>query len=149
MRLADIDKVLAVETRCYSHPWTRGNFIDSLAAGYLTELLEDDAGRVVAYLLALQGVEEMHLLNLTVHPARQRRGIGRMLLEQLAQRARRRGDRTLWLEVRESNAAARRLYRQAGMAEVGIRPGYYPAGGDAREDAVVMQLALDAGDALD
>ena len=149
MRPSDLDAILAIEARAYSHPWTRGNFVDSLAAGYLAELLEDDHGGVVAYLVALHGVDEMHLLNLTVHPARQRRGIGRRLLDQLAERARARGDRKLWLEVREGNTAARRLYRRAGMVEVGLRRGYYPATGNQREDAVVMQLRLEPDDALD
>ncbi len=149
MRLADLDAVVAIEVRAYSHPWTRGNFVDSLAAGYDAEVLEDDEGRVIAYLLALRGHEETHLLNLTVEPALQRRGIGRMLLDRLAARVRTRGDRTLWLEVRRSNAGARRLYRAAGMAEVGSRRDYYPALGNAREDAIVMRLALGGGDALD
>ncbi len=149
MTLADLDAVLAIEVRAYSHPWSRGNFVDSLAAGYEAELLEDGQGRVIAYLLALCGHEETHLLNLTVEPALQRRGIGRLLLDRLAARARARGDRMIWLEVRQSNAAARRLYRDAGMVEVGLRRGYYPAEGNAREDAIVMRLALQDGDALD
>lgn len=149
MRTTDLDAVLAIEEQCYSHPWTRGNFIDSLAAGCRAELFEDDAGRAVAYLVALAGVGETHLLNLSVQPQMQRRGYGRMMLERLAAQARARGDRALWLEVRAGNEAARRLYRKAGMVEVGLRRGYYPAAGHAREDAVVMQLILEPGDALD
>ena len=149
MRLADLDAVLAVEVQAYGHPWTRANFVDSLAVGYLAELLEDRQDRVIAYLLAMQGYEETHLLNLTVLPAMQGRGIGRTLLDQLIERTRERGDGKLWLEVRQSNAVARRLYRRAGMAEVGIRRGYYPDAGGRREDAVVMQLMLGDDDALD
>lgn len=149
MRVDDLDAVLAIEVRAYSHPWTRGNFIDALAAGYEAEALEDAEGRVIAYLVALRGHEETHLLNLTVEPALQRRGIGRMLLDRLAERVRARGDRMLWLEVRRSNTVARRLYRDAGMVEAGLRRGYYPATGNTREDAIVMRLALRDGDALD
>lgn len=149
MQVSDLDAVLAVEVLAYSHPWTRANFIDSLAAGYLAELLQDVQGSVIAYLLAMHGHEETHLLNLTVCPALHGQGLGRALLEQVARRARARGDRMLWLEVRESNAVARHLYRSAGMVEVGLRRGYYPAALGRREDAVVMQLALGQRDALD
>jgi [ribosomal protein S18]-alanine N-acetyltransferase len=149
MRLADIDAVLAVEVRAYSHPWTRGNFIDSLAAGYVAELLEDGRGRVIAYLVAMHGHEETHLLNLSVRPSMQGRGIGRALLDTLIEAVRARGDRMLWLEVRPSNGVARQLYRSAGMVEVGLRRGYYPAAGGEREDALVMRLALGDANALD
>ena len=149
MRLWDIDAVLAVEHSAYSHPWTRGNFVDSLAVGHFAELLEDAQGGVVAYLLAMHGHEETHLLNLTVRPALQGQGIGRTLLEGLIERVRERGDHRLWLEVRQSNAVARHLYARAGMVEAGLRRGYYPAADDKREDGVVMQLTLRADDALD
>ena len=65
MRLDDLDAVLAVERSTYSFPWTRGNFIDSLASGYLAELLLDDSARLIGYFVAMVGVDEMHLLNLS------------------------------------------------------------------------------------
>lgn len=152
----DLDQVMALEAMAYSHPWTRGNFADSLAAGYFSELRFDDEGRLLAYWVAMPGADEMHLLNLTVSPDAQRRGHGRSLLERLVRRAERRGDQMLWLEVRPSNQPARLLYRNAGFAEVGLRRGYYPAD-RGREDALVMRLALprldamsmESGDALD
>jgi len=143
MAVIDLDAVLAVEVAAYSHPWTRGNFVDALAAGYRSELrLRPDDGALLGYCIALPGVQEMHLLNLSVAPAHQRAGHGWALLQRLCDDARRRGDESLWLEVRESNAAARTLYRRAGFTEVGVRRGYYPAARLAREDAVVMRLAL-------
>ena len=149
MQLSDLDAVMAIEICAYSHPWTRGNFVDSLAAGYEAEIAADDDGMALGYSVAMRSLGETHLLNLTVHPTAQRRGLGRRLLEAVVALAQERGDRMLWLEVRESNRVARRLYRQAGFAEVGVRPGYYPAAGDAREDAVVMQRILESDDALD
>jgi len=95
--------------------------------------------------VAQPGFEETHLLNLTVAPARQRQGHGRALLRALADWARARGDATLWLEVRQSNAAGRALYAATGFAEVGLRRAYYPAHRQQREDAVVMRLDLQAG----
>ena len=145
MQYGDLDAVLAVERAAYSFPWTRGNFIDSLAAGYLAEMLVDDRAGLVGYYVAMAGVDEMHLLNLTVAPAQQRRGHSRTLLDALERRCRERSLATLWLEVRASNARARQVYARRGFAEVGLRRGYYPAGKAQREDAIVMSLPLGEG----
>ena len=142
MAVADLDAVAAIEVLAYSHPWSRGNFVDSLAAGYDTELCLGADGELLAYRVAMAGVEETHLLNLTVAPNHQRQGHGLAMLGRLAQMARGRGDQRLWLEVRDSNDVARALYRRFGFAEVGLRRGYYPADRQRREDAVVMSLDL-------
>lgn len=140
MTVRDLDAVLTIEQRAYSFPWSRGNFTDSLAAGYLAELWSlDDA--VLGYLVAMPGVDELHLLNITVAPEHQGCGHGRLMMAALQAHARRTGAAALWLEVRESNHRARALYRGLGYAEVGLRRGYYPAA-VRREDAVVMRLAL-------
>jgi len=145
MTPARLDAVVAIEQAVYAFPWSRGNFVDSLAAGYLAEVLVDARGELIGYYVAMGGVEEMHLLNVTVRPLLQGRGHGRAMLDALVAHSRARGARTLWLEVRESNLHARELYRRYGFAEVGIRRGYYPAP-LGREDAVVMSLTLDSGD---
>jgi ribosomal-protein-alanine N-acetyltransferase len=142
-----LDAVLAVEQAAYEFPWTRGNFIDSLAAGYVAEALLDGDGELQAYFIAMPGVDEVHLLNLTVAPALQRRGIATMLLDELVRRCRARRASQLWLEVRGSNAPALALYRRYGFRHVGMRKGYYPAAGGTREDAMVMSIGV--GDALD
>ena len=144
MTVADLDGVLALELRAYSHPWTRGNFIDSLAAAYTAELRLDGAGRLLGYFVALQGFEETHLLNLTVASSAQRAGHGRAMLERLQALARQRGDQALWLEVRPSNLPARALYQRAGFVQVGCRRDYYPTDHPQREDALVLRLGLDA-----
>jgi ribosomal-protein-alanine N-acetyltransferase len=142
MQYGDLDAVLSVERAAYSFPWTRGNVIDSLAAGYLAEMLVDDVVGLVGYYVAMAGVDEMHLLNLTVTPAQQRRGHSRTLLDALERRCREQHLSALWLEVRASNARARQVYARRGFAEVGLRRGYYPAGKAQREDAIVMSLPL-------
>jgi ribosomal-protein-alanine N-acetyltransferase len=144
MGMADVEAVMAIEQAAYSHPWTRGNFIDSLAAGYLAWLRHDESGALIGYCVALPGHQETHLLNLTVAPARQRGGLGRALLAELVDWARLRGDAALFLEVRQSNHGALALYAAAGFEEVGQRRDYYPADHHRREDAVVMRLPLDA-----
>lgn len=148
MTVRDVDAVAAVEATAYGFPWSRGNFVDSLAAGYLAEVLDGGDAGLLGYFVAMPGVDELHLLNITVAPAWQRRGLGSGLLDAVRQHAVDRGLARLWLEVREGNHRARALYRRRGFAEVGLRRGYYPAA-VGREDAVVMSLALEARDAVD
>lgn len=140
MTVGDLAAVMALEVRAYTHPWSQGNFVDSLAAGHLAEVL-DDAG-LLGYFVAMPGVGELHLLNLTVGPAHQGHGHGSALLEAVLAHARARQLPTVWLEVRASNARARALYARRGFQEVGLRRGYYPAA-RGREDAVVMRRELD------
>lgn len=139
MQAGDVDAVVAVEVLCYSHPWTRGNFIDSLAAGYTAELLVHPEEGLIGYTVSMPGADELHLLNITVAPAWQGMGHGLALLRSVQARAQALGMASLWLEVRQSNLRARALYRRFGFAEVGQRRAYYPAVG-GREDAVVMRL---------
>ena len=154
MTVADLDAVLAIENVVYEFPWTRGNFIDSLAASYSARLLRDAQGGLRAYWVAMPGVQEMHLLNLTVAPAWQHRGLGRAMLDSLVAVSCEAGAEFLWLEVRQSNQRARAVYERYGFAAVGARRSYYPAAAGTREDACVMRLAVAArtsevGDALD
>lgn len=140
MHIDDLDGVLAIERSVYSFPWTRGNFIDSLAAGYLAELLLHERFGLIGYYIAMAGVDEMHLLNLSVAAAHQRLGHARTLLHALEANCRVLHLPKLWLEVRLSNARARQIYLRRGFAEVGMRRGYYPAGKGQREDAIVMSM---------
>lgn len=151
MTLADLDAVVALEQVVYPFPWTHGNFVDSLAAGHVTQLMRSRDGALCAYCVALPGVDEMHLLNLTVAPAAQGQGLARRLLDDLVARCGRERRGALWLEVRESNQRARRVYERYGFVAVGLRRGYYPAAG-RREDALVMRLSIavaEGGDALE
>ncbi|MBA3773766.1 MAG: ribosomal protein S18-alanine N-acetyltransferase [Ramlibacter sp.] len=138
---ARLDDVLVVEQAAYSQPWTRGNFTDSLQAGYQAQVLHAD-GTVLGYFVAMKGVDEVHLLNLTVAPAHQRQGWGRLMLDALALWARGQGAQWLWLEVRASNVRAQHIYESHGYRHVGERKSYYPAAQGRREDAVVMSLKL-------
>ncbi|MBK7059817.1 MAG: ribosomal protein S18-alanine N-acetyltransferase [Rubrivivax sp.] len=145
LKACDLDRVLAVEQRAYSFPWTRGNFIDALAAGYLAELWVDAHDDLVGYHVAMVGVDELHLLNLTVAPQWQRLGHARSLLDALEQHCRQHQLGSLWLEVRAGNQRARQVYSRRGFVEVGLRRNYYPAAHGSREDAIVMSLAIAAG----
>ena len=146
MQETDLDRVMAVEVQAYSFPWSRGNFGDSLRSGYLAEMLMDGQGEeLLGYFVAMPGVEEMHLLNLTVTPQRQRQGHARTLLDRLQMRSADHGATVLWLEVRVSNHRALSVYEARGFEKVGKRSGYYPASAGRREDAVVMRLPLESG----
>lgn len=137
---ADLDAVEAIERALYEFPWTLGNFRDSLAAGYSCWGLHGPGG-LMAYAVMMLGVNEAHLLNLSVAAPCQRRGLASRLLEHLSAVARDYGAQVLFLEVRPSNLAARRLYARHGFQHAGTRRGYYPAR-DGREDALVLSRAL-------
>ena len=143
MQLADLDPIVSVEAQCYVVPWTRGNFVDSLAAGYEARVLRGAAGELQAYFIAMPGFEELHLLNITVAPAYQGRGLALCMLDELRRLCGLHGAHKIWLEVRISNERARAIYRRHGFAEVGVRRGYYPMPqGGPREDAVLMSLEV-------
>ena len=101
---ARLDEVVAIERSAYDHPWTRGNFADSLRSGYQAQVLGAD-GVLLGYFVAMKGVDEVHLLNITVAPDHQRQGWGRVMLDALALWARGQGAQWLWLEVRVEQCA--------------------------------------------
>ena len=140
MTEARLDAVVASEQRAYEHPWTWGNFADSLRSGYQAQLL--CAGDVVlGYFVAMRGVDEVHLLNITVDPDHQGQGWGRVMLEAIALWARGQHAHWVWLEVRTSNLRAQQVYARYGYRRVGERRNYYPAQ-QGREDAIVMSYKL-------
>lgn len=141
LSLARLDAVLEVEKQAYSHPWTRGNFTDAMASGNQIQLLLGGE-QLLGYFVAMLGVEEAHLLNLTVAPDFQRQGWAQVLLDALALWARGQGAQWLWLEVRASNRRARQIYEANGFQRVGERKRYYPLSATEREDAIVMSRLL-------
>lgn len=140
MRDADVPAVLLVEKDSYEFPWSAGNFIDSVHAGYSAWVYEV-GGEIIGYFVQMMAMDEAHLLNITVAPAWRRQGLGRALLKYAMDTAREHHVRTLFLEVRPSNQAAIELYEQTGFEAFALRKGYYPAK-DGREDALVMRSAL-------
>ena len=139
-----------IESLSYSHPWTRQNFLDSLSARYWLEGLFDSALQtqnppLIGYFVAMKGVDEVHLLNLTVSPHSRRRGFAKGLLDVLRSFAQSSNLTWIWLEVRKSNTAAIALYTSYGFLICGERKNYYPlglSGAKAREDAVLMSYHI-------
>ena len=149
MTALHLDAVQRIESTAYLYPWSRGNFSDSINAGYQAQLLWAGPDELLGYFVAMKGVDEVHLLNITVAPAHQRQGWSRVMLDGLAVWARGQGAQWLWLEVRLSNVRAKSVYEGYGFKRVGLRKNYYPSGGPGgaagtREDAVVMSLLLAA-----
>lgn len=140
MRESDLDEVLAIESAVYSHPWTRGNFVDSLRSGYACRTWRLGS-ELLGYFVLMAAVGEAHLLNLSVAAARQRRGHGTALLREAMRLARELGARQMFLEVRPSNRPGQALYEGFGFRKVARRRDYYPAAA-GREDALVLSRAL-------
>ncbi len=142
MQQGDVDDVVALEQSVYPHPWTRGNFVDSIASGYQGWVLRDEQHALVGYFLLMGAVDEAHLLNVAVAAGRQGEGIGRFLLDKVMACARGLAAESVLLEVRPSNARALQVYLRYGFCQIGRRKAYYPAHDNQREDAIVMRLPL-------
>lgn len=136
----DLAVVETIERAVYAHPWTQGNFTDSLAAGYHCWIMEC-GGMITGYCVMMAAAGEAHLLNLSVAADWQRRGLGSGLLRFILKLAQNDSAQTIFLEVRASNTAGRALYARHGFSEIGSRRGYYPVGAE-REDAVTMEKKL-------
>lgn len=142
MLVVDMDAVVAIEEKIYAHPWTRGNFLDSLYSHYQTLTMRDPSGRLLGYFLVMEAVDEAHLLNISVAEDVQGEGFGHLLLDYAVALARRRQMSIMLLEVRVSNLRALQVYRRYGFTEIGRRKNYYPVDQHTREDAIVMSLPL-------
>lgn len=139
-----LDRVLQIENAVYPHPWSRANFEDSIKTGYQMQVLTTPDADILGYFIAMNGFEEVHVLNITVAEPYQRQGWARVMLDALAVWSRGQGAQWLWLEVRGSNERALHVYKAQGFKLVSVRQDYYPKGPKAngREDAIVMSLKL-------
>lgn len=136
----DLDAVREIEARAYAFPWTRGNFSDSMTAGYSCWVYEM-AGEMIGYGVMMIAAGEAHLLNICIDVPWQARGLGRKLAMHLIEVARGYHADMMFLEVRTSNVAALRLYEHIGFSRMSVRKGYYPAVG-GREDAILMGMKI-------
>lgn len=142
MQVTDLAEVVGIEEVVHSHPWSHGNFLDSLGSGHDAWVLRDACGLLLGYVVLMPVVDEMHVLTISVRAEAQGQGIGRMLMKEAALMARAQGMASMLLEVRPSNQPALRVYGKLGYQEIGRRKGYYAAAGQGREDALVLRLAL-------
>ncbi|MBM4300398.1 MAG: ribosomal-protein-alanine N-acetyltransferase [Deltaproteobacteria bacterium] len=139
--LADVSAIWAIEKAAFLTPWSRWSFLAELGQRYSHTLVIGPAAphprQTLGYLIFWVVLDEMHILNLAVHPKHRRRGLARRLLAEGLAQARTLGAELAWLEVRTSNLAAQALYKSFGFREVGRRPRYYD---DTREDALLLTL---------
>ncbi|WP_245606784.1 ribosomal protein S18-alanine N-acetyltransferase [Thiothrix lacustris] len=140
MTAEDVAAVMALEARAYPFPWTAAIFLDCLKHGHSGWVYEQD-GQLQGYAMMMFVLDEMHLLNICIAPECQGQGLGSRFLKTLERIARTAKAETCFLEVRQSNFSAIRLYLNTGFNEVGIRKGYYPTE-FGREDAMVMAKTL-------
>jgi ribosomal-protein-alanine N-acetyltransferase len=136
----DIAEVAAIEEGVYQFPWSAGNFRDSLLSGYQCWGCRAN-GELIAYAIVMNALDEAHLLNLAVAGDWQRHGVGARFIAFLIDEARKLNKEMIYLEVRPSNHAGRRLYAQFGFIQLGLRRGYYPAP-VGREDALFLGLNI-------
>jgi len=130
--------VHAIERAAFSDPWSAAQLEECLAGG-LDFLVADQDGRVIGYAVAVRAADEAEILNLCVAPTARRAGTGRALVRGILERVAAHGARAAYLEVRDSNRAAQRLYEGEGFAPVGRRRGYYRR---PVEDAIVLRSAI-------
>ncbi len=147
MSMDDLDAIMRIEPTIYSHPWTRGNFSDSLNSGYSAWVLYNSNNQddIIGYSLMMMVIDEAHLLNISVAKPSQNRGFGKLLLNHMMGKARAYGATNMFLEVRLSNTSAISLYEAIGFNEMAIRRAYYPTSSpekNGREDALLMGIAL-------
>lgn len=142
----DLERIATIERASFSDPWTFETFSATLALRHLRFLVAEETGgggagpTLVGYVVALVTADEGEIADLAVAPSARRRGIARSLLERIMVEVMEAGVRALYLEVRESNAAARALYRAMGFEPVGRRRGYYQ---HPSEDALLLRRDLD------
>lgn len=136
-----LDDLMRVEESVYAKPWSRGNFLDAIKHDNWCQLLMND-GRLSGYFVAMMGFQEVHLLNLTVAPDFQKKGLGLHMLECLLMMSRTVNAQWIWLEVRVSNLRALSVYERFGFKKVGERKNYYPLTNHQREDAIIMSFRL-------
>jgi ribosomal-protein-alanine N-acetyltransferase len=143
MRRDDLHAVLEIERRSFAQPWSQAFFEKELTTPFarLVVAVEEQGARevLVGYCCRWRVTDEVHLLNVAVHPERRGLGYGRELVAAVVDEARAGRARVVFLEVRAGNVVARRLYRQLGFHDLGVRRGYYGPG----QDAIVMELRLD------
>ncbi len=140
MRESDLSQIILIEREIFLFPWSLVNFADSIRAGYLCRVMEEQ-NAILGYSIMMMGPDEAHILTLGIGAQWQKKGLGEKLLKYLIQLASEKHAKSMLLDVRESNHGAARLYKQLGFQQIATRKGYYPAM-CGREDALVMRLAL-------
>lgn len=138
MKPDQLPQILDLESRSFEHPWSPELVAREVNQDHSLLLCISEEETVVGFVIVWLILDELHILNVAVEPALRRRGIARLLLGELLDRASQRGLTLATLEVRVGNQAAIELYRSLGFRTVGRRRRYYADG----EDALIMDRQL-------
>ena len=132
-----VRQIHEIETLCFAMPWSEESILHDVKENVVARwlVMDDGAGRVLAYAGMWFVLDEAHVCNVAVHPDFRRMGYGRRILEALVDMAKANSMTLMTLEVRRSNLAAQALYHQCGFLDVGYRKRYYE---DNKEDALIM-----------
>ncbi len=134
----DLPEVIAIEDQCHATPWTSSSFKYEITNKEAVLKVVELNGRVIGYVCVRTILDMTHILNISVLPDFRRLGIGSMLVHSVLQvLGELRPDRAITLEVRESNTAAKKLYRKFGFEVTGRRKDYFKK---PEEDALIMKL---------
>lgn len=136
---ADLPALERLEGSAFSDPWTATMLEEALAARGAVALVAERDGQVVGSVMARCVVDEGEILTIAIDPAHRRRGLGRRLLDVATATMANAGVRTVWLEVRTSNVAARMMYLSHGFVAAGVRRGYYRR---PTEDALILKYEI-------
>ncbi len=137
LQAGDLQSVLQIERASFSTPWSETSFFNELKRPGSICRAARRGGRVAGYILASRILDEGHILDLAVHPDFRRLGIATALVSHVIERLGEEGCRFIFLEVRESNSTALKMYAKFGFVQIGIRKRYYAS---PEEDAVIMAL---------
>ena len=129
----------AIEAESFSLPWSLSAFTNTVEKENFRYFVAEKAGEILGYCGFLFVLDEAEIPNVCVKASARKQGVGRQMLTVLIEEALRLGIATLFLEVRESNVAARRLYESLGFVENGIRKNFYE---QPVEHAVLMSKTL-------
>ncbi len=141
LRSEDVEAVAAIEREAFTTPWEPRTFAGLLdRSGVELVVMTDATDAVIGYSVLWCILDQGELANIAIAPGFRGRGLGARLLEHVLERARARGVRKVFLEVRASNEAAHALYARFGFEEVGRRRGYYER---PQEDALVLVAAIE------
>ncbi|MBU9746974.1 ribosomal protein S18-alanine N-acetyltransferase [Lachnospiraceae bacterium ASD3451] len=136
MEAKDLKQVTAIERETFSVPWSEKAFADSMDLPYTLYLVaETPEGRIAGYCGLYQVFSEGEITNVAVAFAQRRQGVAGTMLTRLLEQGKQMGIESFFLEVRQSNLAARRLYEKLGFSGNGTRKNFYEK---PREDAVIM-----------
>lgn len=139
MFLDDLDGIIEIENLSFVSPWTKRLFEDTLSSPIATSFVMKKSSRIIGYIMVYSMAGEAHILNIAIHPDYRGRGHASSLIQHALNHFDEKGVHDFFLEVREGNMVAIRLYQRFGFEKIGKRKRYYP---ETNEDALVMCLSV-------